>query len=505
MADYNINAVTRRKVFSGSAGTGPYAFTFEILNSGDLAVYFNATKLTLTTDFTVAINANGTGAVTIVVNGGGNVPQTPVSADQIVVVGARAIERVTDFVTAGDLLASSLNEQLDALTIFDQQVAEEAKRTMRAPVFDPALAEDGGVIDMTLPAKASRAGKTLAFDTNGNPTVGEDIGNWRGNWAAGVSFTVRDLVKDASNSNVYRVNTAHTSSGSTPIKTNTDAAKFDLVVDAEAAGASATAAAASAVDAAADAVLTAADVVSTNADVVLTNADVVTTGDNVTAAQAAQAAAELAADNFDDTYLGAKSSDPTVDNDGGALNAGDLYFNTASNVLKVYNGSAWQVAAVSTSGLLAAANNLSDLNNAGTARTNLGLVIGTNVQAFDADIVAKDVTNVFTKAQVPSTYTGSALTLDFDTYQNFIITLAAGANTLAAPSTEAGNVGQTGTIIFINPSSGAAATLSLHADYETVGGAGLTISATNNAYDVVPYVIKADNSILLGAPQLGFA
>ena len=505
MADYNINAVTRRKVFSGSAGTGPYAFTFEILDSGDLAVYFNATKLTLTTDFTVTINANGTGSVTIVVNVGGNVPQTPVAADQIVVVGARDIERVTDFVTAGDLLASSLNEQLDSLTIFDQQVAEEAKRTMRAPVFDPALVEDGGVIDMTLPAKASRAGKTLAFDTNGNPTVGEDIGNWRGDWAAGVSFTVRDLVKDASNSNVYRVNTAHTSSGSTPISTNADVAKFDLVVDAAAAGASATAAAASAAEAAADAVLTAADVVSTNADVVLTNADVVTTGDNVTAAQAAQAAAELAADNFDDTYLGAKSSDPTVDNDGGALNAGDLYFNTASNVLKVYNGSAWQVAAVSTSGLLAAANNLSDLANAGTARTNLGLVIGTNVQAFDADIVAKDVTNVFTKAQVPSTYTGSALTLDFDTYQNFIITLAAGANTLAAPSTEDGNVGQTGTIIFINPSSGAAATLSLHADYETVGGAGLTISATNNAYDVVPYVIKADNSILLGAPQLGFA
>ena len=57
-------------------------------------------------------------------------------------------------------------------------------------------------------------------------------------------------------------------------------------------------------------------------------------------------AAEAAADNFDDTYLGAKSSDPSVDNDGDALSAGDLYFNTSSNVLKVYNGSAWQDAAV---------------------------------------------------------------------------------------------------------------------------------------------------------------
>ena len=69
-----------------------------------------------------------------------------------------------------------------------------------------------------------------------------------------------------------------------------------------------------------------------------------------TAAQAAQAAAEAAADNFDDTYLGAKASDPTVDNDGDALTAGDLYFNTTNNVLRVYTGSAWQDAAVDTTG-----------------------------------------------------------------------------------------------------------------------------------------------------------
>lgn len=63
---------------------------------------------------------------------------------------------------------------------------------------------------------------------------------------------------------------------------------------------------------------------------------------------AEQAAAS--ADNFDDTYLGPKSADPTVDNDGDALNAGDLYFNTSSNVLRVYDGAAWNDAAVSTTG-----------------------------------------------------------------------------------------------------------------------------------------------------------
>ena len=160
------------------------------------------------------------------------------------------------------------------------------------------------------------------------------------------------------------------------------------MVDAAAATTSATAAANSATAAASSATAAAADAVSTAADAVSTAADVVTTGNNVTAAQAAQAAAELAADNFDDTYLGAKSSDPTVDNDGNALTTGDLYFNTTSNVLKVYNGSAWQVAAVSTSGLLAAANDLSDLNDAATALTNLGLT------ATAAEINYNDITTL---------------------------------------------------------------------------------------------------------------
>lgn len=63
--------------------------------------------------------------------------------------------------------------------------------------------------------------------------------------------------------------------------------------------------------------------------------------------------AELAAasaDNFDDTYLGPKSSDPALDNDGEALTAGDLYFNTGSNVMRVYNGTAWNDAVVDTTG-----------------------------------------------------------------------------------------------------------------------------------------------------------
>jgi hypothetical protein len=102
----------------------------------------------------------------------------------------------------------------------------------------------------------------------------------------------------------------------------------------------------------ADVVLTNADVVSTGLDKAATNADVVLTGADVISSAASAAAAAASADAFDDVYLGSKASDPTLDNDGDPLTAGDLYFNTTSNILRVYNGSAWQDAAISSTGVV---------------------------------------------------------------------------------------------------------------------------------------------------------
>ena len=453
MADFPISPVVRRVVYTGSAGTGPYAFTFEILAQTDIDVYIDSALKTLTTDYTVTINSNGTGAVNFVT--------APGSTKRITIVGARDITRASDYVTGGDFTAASLNVELDQQTIFNQQNAEALGRAILAPVTDPAS------INMVLPVQTSRAGKILAFDSTGNPTVGEEIGNWRGNWAAGQAYTVRDLVKDASNANVYRANTAHTSSGTTPISSNADVAKWDLVVDAASAAASASAAAASASAAAssasaastsasnastsatnaassasaastsasnastsatnasnsassasssastattqasnastsasnaatsatsasnsastattqatnasnsasaastsatnaassASAASTSASNASTSATNASNSASTATTqatnsansatASAASAVSAASSAASAAAllDNFDDRYLGAKTGDPSVDNDGNALLIGALYFNTTDGVMKVYTASGW-IAASSAS------------------------------------------------------------------------------------------------------------------------------------------------------------
>ena len=167
MADIPINAVTRRVQFTGNTGTGPFAFTFEILANTDIAVYKNATLLTLTTDYTVTINANGTGSVTLTGSGSGT---ALVASDYLTIIGNKPLARTTDFTTAGDLLASALNDQLDANVIMNQQLDERVDRALRQDPDDV----DG---DMTIPAKADRLGNYLRFNaTTGNPEVGNVTG-----------------------------------------------------------------------------------------------------------------------------------------------------------------------------------------------------------------------------------------------------------------------------------------------------------------------------------------
>jgi hypothetical protein len=405
-----ISNVTRRVVLAAS-GLGPYSFTFEILANTDISVYKDDTLLTLTTDYTVTINSNGTGFVTLVA--------TPTGATQIAIVGDRAIQRTSDFVTGGDLFANTINDELDSLTIFAQQNAEGVDRALKAPQTDPTS------ISMTLPRASSRAGKVLSFDSNGNPAAVDYIGTNRGNWAAGVAYNQRDIAKDTTNDNIYQVLTPHTSAGSLPLSSNADIGKWALLVDAAAASSSATAAAGSASAAASSAstASTQATNASNYATAASTSASNASTSASAAAADAASAASALAQtltayDNFDDRYLGAKSSDPSLDNDGNALVAGALYFNTTLPGMKVYTGSAWVIAYSSGAGLLQVANNLSDVASTATSRTNLGLGTGdspqftavnvgnasdTTVTRASAGVIAVEGSNVLMASNIGST------------------------------------------------------------------------------------------------------
>lgn len=402
MADYNINAVTRRVVFSGSAGTGPYAFSFEILAATDIAVYKNSTKLTLTTNYTVTINSNGTGSVTLT--------SAATGSDTITIIGARAIERTTDFVTAGDLLAASLNEQLDSQIVMIQQLAEENKRTLRAPAYDPAASTDGGTLDMTMPAKASRAGKVLAFNaTTGNPEAGPTLVAVN---SAEANATAAAASASSASTSVSTASTAATSATASASSATTSASTASTAAtsassSATSASTSATTATTKASEAAASASAASSSASSASTSASTASTAATTASSAQVAAEAARDATLAAYDNFDDRYLGAKASDPTLDNDGNALVAGTLYFNTAAGGMKIYTGSAWVAAYISGSGYLAAANNLSDLQSAATARTNLGLGSIATQTAPSGSVVGTTDTQTLTN----KTVSGSSNTL----------------------------------------------------------------------------------------------
>ena len=125
----------------------------------------------------------------------------------------------------------------------------------------------------------------------------------------------------------------------------------------------------------ADGAVTAAKI---DATVLTTHAAQVVAAANSATAAATSAAAALAAfDNFDDTYLGAFAADPTTDNDGDALTAGDLYFNTTDDVMRVFIGTNWVTAFVPGDAV-----NISNTANGNLTSTNVQL----SLQELQGDI-----------------------------------------------------------------------------------------------------------------------
>ena len=333
-----ISTTTIINSYSGDGSTTAFTYTFKITDQDDIEVLIRSndgteTTKTITTHYTVSGVGNaGGGTVTFT---SGNIPT---STQTVVLRRSTPQTQTMDLIDNDPMSADTIETAHDKAIAISQELQEQVNRSIKFSRTNTYTSSE-----FTVDA-ATRSNKILAFDSSGEIAVTQELGTYKGNWTTATAYYGRDLVKDSSNNNIYICITAHTSSGAVPISSNADSAKWSLLVDAASATSSASAAATSATNASNSATAAAASEAAaatseSNALSYKTDAETAKTASETaqTAAENAQAAAEAALDTFDDKFLGAKATDPTLDNDGNALQDGALYFDTTNDIMKVYD------------------------------------------------------------------------------------------------------------------------------------------------------------------------
>lgn len=154
--------VTDQTTSNSSTGNGVttvFPYTFKILDEADILVEVDGVAKTLTTHYTVS----GVG-----VSGGGNVTFVTAPASGAVVALSRsmAYSRETDYQENGDLLAATLDDDVDRSVMLAQQVRQLARRAVKLP--------SGVTTDQVLATgntAAERIGKVIGFDSAGDPAL----------------------------------------------------------------------------------------------------------------------------------------------------------------------------------------------------------------------------------------------------------------------------------------------------------------------------------------------
>ena len=401
-----ISTTIISKSYDGDGSNHSFAYNFKIFADADLTVIIRSstgteTVKTLNTHYVVTGAGVSSGGNVLFKYNTGNASdahysvtdQRPQSGETVVIRSELANTQTLDLVANDPFPAETLETNLDKLVRMIQQHDEELDRSLKISRTNTMTSTE-----FTTSA-TDRANKLMAFDSAGEIVVTQEIGTFKGNWAASTAYAQRDIVKDTSTNNIFIVNEAHTSSGSQPLTTNANSAKYTLIVDAASATTSQNAAAASATASANSATASA-----NSATASASSASTATTKAAEASTSASNAATSLA--TFQGQYHGAASSDPTSN-----LDTGDLYFNTSSGV-KIYTGSAWEdvkptsseqtnintVAGIS-SAVSAVSSNSSNINAVNSNQSNINAAVS---NASNINSAVSNASNINTVANANS-------------------------------------------------------------------------------------------------------
>ena len=350
-----ISTTTVSQSYSGNGSTTAFTFTFPINSTSELKVI----ERSATGAETVKSVGTGSANYAIVDNGasGGTVTMVtaPAAGTTLVLIRDTSLTQESDYVENDPFAAETHEDALDKLQMQIQEVQEEVDRSMKISRTNTMTSTE------FTNSATDRASKVLAFDSSGELSVTQELGSFKGGSATTTTaaYVIRDIVKGTTTA---QLNNIYICIQASPIGTAlTNTSFWTLIVDAVSAATSATTA---------------------------------TTKASEAATSATNAAASL--DSFDDRYLGAKSSDPSADNDGDGLATGAIYFKTDGTGFKVYNGSAWkdirptdaQQTAIDT---VAGANSNISALAASAVITDMALLATTDVIADMALLATSDV------------------------------------------------------------------------------------------------------------------